>query len=128
MESAMPLISAMDAPQFTIPGVTFTGLASPSRGSSQTAVWTVSLAPGTMGDTHQLTDEEIFICLEGSADVQLGVETLTIAPGDTLIVPACTDFALRNRLDIPFKAIAVFPVGGKAVLPGKPAFTPPWAA
>jgi quercetin dioxygenase-like cupin family protein len=124
----MPLISAATAPQFTIPGVTFTGLASPTRGCSDTAVWKLSLAPGSVGATHQLTHEEIFVCLSGSASIRVGDEVLTLSPGDAVIVPPYTDFGLDNPGDTPFEAVAVFPVGGQAILPGQPAFTPPWAA
>ncbi|MDB5589323.1 MAG: cupin [Devosia sp.] len=124
----MPLITAASAPQFTIPGVTFTGLASPTRGASDTAVWTLSLAPGSVGATHQLTREEIFVCLSGTASIRLGDAVLTLSPGDTLIVPPHTDFGLDNPGDTPFTAVAVFPVGGQAILPGQTPFTPPWAA
>ncbi|MET3898359.1 mannose-6-phosphate isomerase-like protein (cupin superfamily) [Devosia sp. UYZn731] len=124
----MPLITAASAPQFTIPGVTFTGLASPTRGASDTAVWTLSLAPGSVGTTHQLTREEIFVCLSGTASIRLGDEVLTLSPGDTLIVPPHTDFGLDNPGDTPLTALAVFPVGGQAILPGQAPFTPPWAA
>jgi quercetin dioxygenase-like cupin family protein len=124
----MPLITAATAPQFTIPGVTFTGLASPARGASDNAVWKVSLAPGGVGTTHQLTREEIFVCLSGGASIRLGDEVLILSPGDALIVPPHTDFGLDNPGDTPFEAVVVFPIGGQAILPGQPAFTPPWAA
>jgi hypothetical protein len=51
----MPHIPSSDAPIFRIPGVTFTGLAAPSRGSHETAVWRVTLDPGTPAKMHQLT-------------------------------------------------------------------------
>jgi quercetin dioxygenase-like cupin family protein len=127
-EDFMALIPAAAAPQFNIPGVTFTGLAAPSRGAADTAVWRISLAPGSSGATHQLTREEIFVCLSGHASVRLGADVLPLSPGDTLIVPPHTDFGLDNPGDTPFEAVAIFPVGGQAILPGQPAFTPPWAA
>jgi mannose-6-phosphate isomerase-like protein (cupin superfamily) len=124
----MPLITAASAPQFPIPGVTFTGLASPTRGASDTAVWKLSVAPGSVGITHQLTREEIFVCLAGTASARLGDEVLTLTPGDAMIVPPYTDFGLDNPDDTPFEALTICPVGGQAVLPGQAAFTPPWAA
>lgn len=42
----MTVILAEAAPVFEIPGVTFTGLASPSRGSRENAVWRLALHPG----------------------------------------------------------------------------------
>ena len=124
----MPLITAASAPQFPIPGVTFTGLASPTRGASDTAVWKLSVAPGSVGTTHQLTREEIFVCLSGTASARLGDEVLALSPGDAMIVPPHTDFGLDNPGDTPFEALTICPVGGQAVLPGQAAFTPPWAA
>jgi hypothetical protein len=38
------------------------------------------------------------------------------------------DFRLDNPGDVPFEAISVLPVGGRAMLPGRAPFTPPWAA
>ena len=124
----MTLITAASAPKFDIPGATFTGLASPARGARDTAVWTLSVAPGSTGATHQLTREEIVVCTSGRGSARLGTQTLALSPGDALIVPPHTDFGLDNPGDTPFTAITIFPVGGQAVLPGKPPFTPPWAA
>ena len=50
-------ISATDAPTFDLPGCTFTGLASPSRGCTQTSVWT--LLP--VGGRASLGDGEYFV-------------------------------------------------------------------
>lgn len=123
----MPVISIADAPEFAIPGTVFTGLAAPSRGAADTAVWMVSIAPGTSGAQHRLTREEIFVATAGRAVATLAGEPHEIAAGDALIVPADTDFALSNASAEPFRAIVAFPVGGQAVLPGGEPFTPPWA-
>ncbi len=124
----MALINAADAPTFALPGVTFTGLASPSRGSTENAVWRLSMAPGTAPRPHQLTREEIFVALAGRAEVTLAGQQHTLAAGGALVIPAGADFALSNPHDEPFEAVAVLPVGGQAMLPGEAPFVPPWAA
>lgn len=124
----MIVIAAADAPQFTIPGTTFTSLAAPSRGATETSVWRVRVAPGNSGVVHQLTREEIFVVLAGAASVQVGAQRRDLGAGDTLIVPAGIDFALSNPGDAAFEAIALLPVGGEARIGDAPPFVPPWAA
>lgn len=123
----MPIVSADEAPTFSIPGVVFTGLASPSRGARENAVWRVVMEPETPANVHRLSREEILVAIAGTARVSIdGVET-DLPAGSAVIVPVDTDFALFNPGSEPFEAIAVFPVGGKAILPGIDPFTPPWA-
>ena len=40
----MPFASTQDSPEFRISGVVFHGLAAPSRGATENAVWRVMLA------------------------------------------------------------------------------------
>jgi mannose-6-phosphate isomerase-like protein (cupin superfamily) len=123
----MPIITANEAPTFDIPGVAFTGLASPARGATENAVWRLVMAPGTPPNPHRLTREEIIVAVSGTARVSVaGVES-NLAAGGAVVVPPDTDFALSNPGPDPFEAVAVLPVGGKAVIPGVEAFTPPWA-
>ncbi|MBX3620170.1 MAG: cupin domain-containing protein [Rhizobacter sp.] len=124
----MPFIAAADAPVFTLPGVTFTGLASPSRGSRETAAWRLSMAPGTAPHVHRLTREEIFIGLSGRAEAQVGGTRHTLSAGCALVVPPGVDFSLSNPHELAFEAVAVLPVGGQAVVAGGAPFVPPWAA
>ena len=123
----MPLLSRADAPIFNLPGIRFTTLASPSRGARETAVWEVTVEPGVDGSPHQLTREEIFVALEGRAAVEVNGQRHELAAGSALVVEAGQTLALSNPGSEPFRAVAVFPVGGQAVIGDKPAFTPPWA-
>lgn len=122
----MPLIKSSEAPQFEVPGVCFEGLVAPSRGSSENSAWRVSISPGLQGMPHSVTREEIFIALSGSATALIGDETFHVETGDALIVPANTSFSLSNPGSEPFEAVAILPVGGKAVTP-EGEFIPPWA-
>ena len=123
----MPVVRAHQAPQFQLPGVTFTGLAAPSRGSRENCVWRVSVAPGTAGTAHVLDREEIFVALSGRALATVGVEQWPVGPGDTLIVPAGQTFSLANNGSESFDAIALAPHGVQVrMLPGGATFAPPW--
>lgn len=124
----MPLLSATDAAVHTFDDTTFTGLAAPSRGAAETLAWRVALPAGRVSDSpHQLSREELIIALIGRAIATIGADRHEVVPGDTVVVPAFTDFRLDNPYQTPFEAIAVLPAGGRAILPGRPPFTPPWA-
>jgi mannose-6-phosphate isomerase-like protein (cupin superfamily) len=123
----MPLISKSEAPSFNMYGADFIGLASPKRGSKENAVWIVSLSKGSPPVMHQITREEIFVCLQGRAVAQVGAETYELSEGSALVVPAYTDFQLSNPDDAPFKAVVVLPVGAQALIADNDPFIPPWA-
>lgn len=124
----MPIIKSTSAPQFTLSGLTVTGLAAPSRGARETCVWRLALEPGTPGTPHSVDREEIFVVLAGRATATVGGETHELAPGDALIVPPHQAFALANPGAEPFEAVAVLPVGGRASMPEGAPFAPPWTA
>jgi quercetin dioxygenase-like cupin family protein len=124
----MPMLLRSDAPVFNLPGICFTTLSSPLRGARENAIWEVTVEPGVTGSPHRLTREETFVALEGSAVVEVDGERHELAAGSALVVEAGQTLALSNAGPQPFRALAVFPVGGQAVIGDKPAFTPPWAA
>jgi quercetin dioxygenase-like cupin family protein len=124
----MPMLKSSDAPTFTLDGLTVTGLASPSRGSRETSTWRVVLSPGCSGTQHSVDREEIFVVLAGTAVATLDDMQIALAAGDTLIVPPHTPFSLANPSAAPCEAIAIFPVGGRAMIPAREPFVPPWAA
>jgi quercetin dioxygenase-like cupin family protein len=122
----MPVISGATAPTFALEGVSFTGLAAPSRGSAETSMWRVAIAPHTPGAAHHVSREEIFVAVRGQAVVTLGPDRHDLLAGDALVVPAGTEFALANESDDPFEAVCALPVGGQATMPGGEPFSPPW--
>ncbi len=123
----MTIINADAAPVFDIPGARFTGLASPKRGACETCVWRIRMEAGTEPRFHKVTREEIFVALSGSAELHIGGKVHRLSAGAAAVVPAGTEFALANRGDEPFEALAMLPVGGQAVVAGEAPFTPPWA-
>ena len=123
----MPHIAKDTAPTFTIPGLTVTGFASPSRGATETSVWMLELSPGTPGTPHTIDREEIFVALAGRATATIAGREQPITAGEALIVPAGEPFALANPHDEPFCAVAAMPVGGRAAFPDGEPFVPPWA-
>ena len=123
----VPHITKDAAPTFTIPGLTVTGLAAPSRGATETSVWTLEIAPETPGTPHSVDREEVFVALARRAAVELAGRELALEAGDALIVPAGETFAIGNPHAEPFHAVAAAPVGCRALLPGGERFVPPWA-
>ena len=83
----MPVLKAPPAHTHELGGARFTSLATPSRGSSDTCVWKVEIAPGTPGTPHRLTREEVFVVLAGRAEVRLGDTVSEAGPGDAIVVP-----------------------------------------
>jgi mannose-6-phosphate isomerase-like protein (cupin superfamily) len=123
----MAVIPAPPAPTHELGGARFTSLATPSRGSSDTSVWMVEIAPGTPGTPHRLTREEVFVVLGGRAEVRLGDAVSSARPGDAIVVPPGVPFALAPDGDEPLRALCCLPVGGQGQLAGGEPFTPPWA-
>ena len=125
----MPYIPSSEAKVFKIPntGTTFTGLAAPSRGSKENAVWRVTVEPGTPARVHQLTREEILIVTTGSATASINGSVISFNAGDALVVPPFTNFSLANPHQTAFEAIVVLPVGAQAMMEGGEPFVPPWS-
>lgn len=122
----MPVISGATAPTFEAPNVTMTGLASPSRGATETCVWRATIAPQTPGHEHSVSQEEIFVVLSGTGVLTLRGEEHPVSAGDALIIPAHTPFLLANPNDEPLELVAVLPVGAQAIPTDGTPFTPPW--
>jgi quercetin dioxygenase-like cupin family protein len=122
----MPVLHAPEQPTHDLGGSRFTSLATPSRGTVSTAVWTVQIDPGQPAVPHSLTAEEVFVVQSGIASVRLGTSLHTASAGDAIVVPAGVEFELSNATDVALTLLCVFPVGGQAVT-SEGTFTPPWA-
>ncbi len=124
----MHIINKSEAPIFSMPGATFTGLAAPSRGATETAVWHARIAPGTPGLMHRVTREELFFVLSGRGVVSMDGNDIDLNAGATLIVPPEKDFAISNPHADALEVLAILPIGGQACIGQEAPFTPPWAA
>jgi len=122
----MSVIQAPPAPTHDLGGTRFTSLATPTRGSSETAVWQVEMEPGTPATPHSMTREEVFVVLAGRATVGIGEARAVAEAGDAIVVPRDTQFELSNVDSTVLRLLCCTPVGAMAQL-GDQTFTPPWA-
>ena len=113
----MPVIPAPAAPTHTLGTTRFTSLATPSRGTTDTAVWQVEMEPGTPAVPHSLTREEVFVVLAGTASARIGDRVELARPGDAIVVPAGVPFALENGGD-ELAPARLLPAGGRPGVPG----------
>lgn len=123
----MPVLAAPESPTHQVGDTSFTSLATPSRGTSRTSVWLLELPAGARPTTHLITEEEVFVVLEGTAEVELAGRPSTATTGDAIVVPAGVPFALGNAGPDVCRLVCCQPVGGQAQLPDGEPFTPPWA-
>ena len=124
----MPVISRATEPTHQLPGTSFTSLAVPSTGTTETSLWRVLIEPNTPATPHRLTREEIFFVLEGRARVTIAGTTDTAAAGDTIVVPAEQLFEIANIGDGPLEALCCMPAGGMARIGDGEPFVPPWTS
>jgi mannose-6-phosphate isomerase-like protein (cupin superfamily) len=120
------VVRAAEAPQFELPGILFTGLAAPSRGSAQVCTWRLAVEPGLTGQPHVLDRDEVFMVLSGRVRVTPDGEL--IGAGDAVTVPAGESIALSNPGAEPAELYVAIPAGFTATTAeGTPIGTPPWA-
>ncbi|MEZ0577411.1 cupin domain-containing protein [Nocardioides sp. MH1] len=123
----MHVTRAAEAPTFELPGITFTALASPGLGASETCVWRLTVATGVVSDPHTLDSDEVFTVLEGR--VRLTPDGPELREGDAAVVPAGEPIALTNAGDGPARLQVAIRAGFAATMAdGTLVGTPPWAA
>ena len=124
----MTVIAAESAPRHQLPGTLFISLATPSRGTADTAVWQVPIAPGTPATPpHRVTREEVFVVLAGTAAIEIDGTTETATAGDAIVISPDTDFSLSNAGTDGLRMLCCLPVGGQVWTADAGTFTPPWA-
>jgi uncharacterized RmlC-like cupin family protein len=123
----MHIIRGAEAPQFELPGIRFTGLAAPSRGSAEICAWQLTLAPGLDSpEAHVLDHDEIFIVASGG--IRLGPEGEVAGPGDAVVVPAGEPIQVANPGSEPAEVVVMIRAGFRAKgADGTDMGTPPWA-
>jgi mannose-6-phosphate isomerase-like protein (cupin superfamily) len=120
-------IRADEAPRFRLPGLEFTGVASPSRGSADLCTWRLTLEPGlSSAEHHTLDRDEIFVVVQGP--IRLSPDTESLAAGDAAVVPAGTPIQVANLGDGEAEVVVAIPAGFTATAAdGSAIGTPPWA-
>jgi len=120
-------LTAADAPRFALPGVEFTGYASPSRGSREICTWRITVAAGLHSpEPHTIDRDEIFMVASGA--VRLSPDGAIVGAGDAAVVPAGTPIQLINPLDEPAEVYVVIRADFAATAADGTAIdTPPWA-
>jgi mannose-6-phosphate isomerase-like protein (cupin superfamily) len=123
----MYVITAAEAPRFELPGVHFTGQASPSRGSRDICTWRLTVAPGLVSPEHHTIDQdEVFMVISGQ--VRLTLDGPLLGPGDAAVVPAGHPIQLTNPGTEPASLVVAIASGFTAKMQtGITVDTPPWA-
>lgn len=124
----MRLIRESEAPRFELPGLEFTALAAPSRGSTELCAWRLTVAPGTAADApHTLDHEEVFLVADGA--IRLAPDGDVVAAGDAAVVPAGEPIQLSNAGPGAAVVYVTIRAGFAAkTADGTAVGTPPWAS
>ena len=121
------IITAAEAPRFELPGVRFTALASPSRGSAEICTWQITVEAGLVSEqSHTIDRDEIFMVTAGA--IRLSPEGPVLRPGDAAVVPAGSPIQLDNVGEGEARAFVVIQAGFTGTMAdGTVVSTPPWA-
>lgn len=124
----MGVVREADIPEFELMGNHMRGLATPSRGAAEVAVWRGITEPGATTPPHTHDHEEVLVVLAGSGSASMDGEQVDVSPGDVLIVPPNKLHQLFGPADgEPLDAIAVMPIGTRTFLPDGEELQAPWA-
>lgn len=122
----MPVIRTEDAVVHELPDARFTSYAHPSRGSSELCAWRVEFAPRSTGLPHRISQEEVFLILDGSVQADVDGDTSTLGSGDVLVVPAGAKLRVDNAEEGAATAWVTTRVGLQAELDDGSWISPPW--
>ncbi len=96
--------------QGSSPGLEVRDIVDAEHGTHALKIGEVTIAPNTRLPRHIHTNtEEAMIVLEGTLDVVVGRERMTIGPGHTVLAPAGTTHGFVNRSGEPARILFIFP-------------------
>jgi quercetin dioxygenase-like cupin family protein len=104
-----------------------TGLASPSRGSDDLAVWHVRIDPGADGPLHRVDRDIAFVVLRGVAAVTVDGKAEEVSAGDAFVLPAGSERKLGNSGAETCELVNAMPAGAQSVRSDGSASSIPWA-
>ena len=123
----MPVVSLDDAPVIDQEGTVFRPWAVPARGTTELAVWVVTIPPGSPGVPHIVSREEVLVVRSGRAAGTIGGEPVDAGPGQALIFPPDTPIAVGNASATePLEMLCCTSAGIKGTV-GEETFPIPWA-
>ncbi|SEO39908.1 cupin domain-containing protein [Trujillonella endophytica] len=123
----MSVVRADRAVLFEAHGSRFHSYVAPSRGSRQLCAWRLEVPAGLRGVPHRPTREEVLLVLTGELTATVDGSPATLGPGDVLVVPAGSEFAV-DAGPVGCTAWVTTSPGLEAVLPDGTRLAPPWAA
>ncbi|HEY3501928.1 MAG TPA: cupin domain-containing protein [Actinocatenispora sp.] len=115
----MPVLTFADSPTIDAHGLTARPMAVPSRGSTELALWYLTLPAGNDGPTHSVSHEEIFVVQTGRLAGHLDGQPVTLGPGDVLAVPPGVPFGVGNPGTTPATVLVCTSAGVTATLDGQ---------
>jgi mannose-6-phosphate isomerase-like protein (cupin superfamily) len=116
-----------EQPRFSLPGLEFVGLASPSRGSDGLCTWRLTLERGlTSEEAHSLDRDEVFMVVRGA--IRLSPDADVVSAGDVAVVPSGHPIQVANAGDGEAEVVVAIAAGFTAYAgDGSVIGTPPWA-
>jgi quercetin dioxygenase-like cupin family protein len=92
---------APDRRETTTPNAVMTTLASPTLGASHAlSLWQVDMSAGASGPLHVFTSEQLWTLVDGAARIEVDDAIVTLAPGDTVVLPAGATRRIRALSDL----------------------------
>lgn len=102
-------IARADARVTETPNASMTTLASPTQGGTKTlSLWRTTMRAGQRGPQHVFDVEQVWHLLDGTATIAVDGETVELAVGDTLVLPAAA------QRQVSTESGAVFVIAGPA--------------
>ncbi len=123
----MFVIRDQSIPASGTPGNFTGGLATLSRGATQVSIIRQRQIPNAANPAHRHDQEEVMVQLAGTVTVTVAGEAVTLAPGDTLIVPAETVHQIANTGGGAAEWLIVAPAGVRYFHPSGEEILPDWA-
>ncbi|QES52509.1 cupin [Streptomyces venezuelae] len=103
-----------------------TGLAAPSRGSTELSTWHTRMEAGSTGPEHSISREQVWTVVLGTLEVTGDGRTETVTAGQTLVLPP--GMLRRVHAPVAAEAYVAMRADGVASVPGTEATRElPWA-